>query len=443
MTLSAKLLVIGMLVLANGLLAAAETAVVSSRKGPLRKAVKAGVRGAAKALGLSENPSRFLILVQFWLTLSGTFAGVLAGAELAADVSGRLVSLGLSADWAGVASFTLVVTGLASFMLVFGELIPRRLASVNPERTAARLAGTMSVLAWLAAPVTRLLSLAADKAGRVAGVRAPANATPAVGDEEVRALVEQGLNAGVIHRAEKEMVDRVLALDNLRVTAIMTPRPKMVFLNIDDPEETNWRKIVASGHSYFPVYQGTRNQILGVVAVKALWANSAIGLPAKLKDLVTPHLAVPDRMTGIQLLEQFKRSSRHFAIVVNEYGGVMGLITLIDVLEAIVGDMPDSATRAAPAARQRRDGTWLVDASLSSHDLKVLLKTEQPMPLEGEAEYKTLGGFVIAQLGRIPREGDLFDWAGWRFEVMDMDAHRVDKVLVSKSPVAGLQPPTH
>ena len=441
MSLSAKVLIIGVLVLVNGLLAAAETAVLSSRKGPLRKAVKTGVRGAAKALGLAENPSRFLVLVQFWLTLSGTIAGVLGGAELAADVAGHLAAWGFPAAWVGEAAFVLVVVGLAAFMLVFGELIPRRLASVNPERTAARLAGTMSVLAWLAAPVTRLLSLAADHAGRVAGVKSPANASPAVGDDEVRALVEQSLNAGVIQRAEKEMVDRVLALDDLRVTAIMTPRPKMVFLNIDDPEETNWRKIVASGHSYFPVYQGTRNQIVGVVAVKALWANSAIGIPAKLKDLVTSHLAVPDRMTGIQLLEQFKRSSRHFAIVVDEYGGVMGLITLIDVLEAIVGDMPDSASRAAPAARQRRDGTWLVDASLSSHDLKVLLKLDQPLPMEGEAEFKTLGGFVLAQFGRIPREADLFDWAGWRFEVMDMDQHRIDKVLISKSPVAGLQPP--
>lgn len=441
MTLTAKFIVLGGLIVANALLASAETAVVSSRKGHLRKAVKEGVRGAAKVLGMSENPARFLVLAQFCLTISGALAGVFCGASLVPELAFWFEGFGFTQTWAELASLLVVAKGLAFFMLVFGELVPRRLAAANPERTASRLSGMIGLLAWIAAPITRFICSMIDRAGNAAGVDTTASLAPAGGDDEVRALMEQGLNAGVLHRAEKEMVDRVLALDNLRVTAIMTPRPKIVFLNIDDPEETNWRKIVASGHSYFPVYQGSRNQVVGVVAVKALWANSAIGLPAKLKDLVTSHLAVPDRMSGIQLLEQFKRSGRHFALVVDEYGGVMGLVTLIDVLEAIVGDIPDSGRRDAPSARQRKDGTWLVDAALSSHELKSLLKLEQPLPLEGEAEFKTLGGFMCAQLGRIPREADLFDWAGWRFEVIDMDQLRVDKVLISKSPIAGLQPP--
>jgi putative hemolysin len=432
MSLTVELLILVGLVIATGFLSAAETAILSASKANLRRALKAGEPGAANALSMAETPTSFLLLVQLWLTLGGTIAGVLGGAELAADVTEHLQRWGVAAAWAAPLSFFLVAAGLASLMLVVGELIPKRIASAYPESTACRLAGTMRVLEWLTAPVTKVLSLFTGRLNRLMGSRQ--QAAPAAGDDEVRALVEQGLNAGVIHRAEKEMVDRVLALDNLRITSLMTPRPKIVFLNINDTDEANWRKIVASGHSYFPVYQGNRDHVVGMVAVKALWANSAIGLPAKLRDLVTPHLAVPDRITAIQLLEQFKKSGRHHAIVANEFGAVVGLVTLIDVLEAIVGDLPEAGMKNQPAARQRRDGTWLVDAELPVEDLKKLLKLEQPLPREGEADFKTIGGFLLSQFGRIPKETEHFDWSGWRFEVVDMDRLRIDKILVSRSP---------
>jgi putative hemolysin len=300
---------------------------------------------------------------------------------------------------------------------------------------AARLAGTVRVLAWLAGPLLGVFGHIADRIARLVGAK-PRLAADTIGEDEVRALVEQGLHAGVFHRAEKEMVDRVLALDHVSAASIMMPRPKIVFLNIDDPDEVNWRKIVASGHSYFPVFQGNRDQVVGMVAVKAIWANSAIGLPAKLRDLVTPHLAVPERMMAIQLLEQFKKSGRHMAIVVDEFGAVKGLLTLLDVLEAIVGDIPDALHKVQPSARKRGEGTWIVDAMIATADLRALLKLEQPLPQEDTGEYQTLGGFVVVQLGRIPREGDIFDWAGWRFEVIDMDRLRVDKVLISRVPVS-------
>ncbi|OIR09333.1 magnesium and cobalt efflux protein CorC [mine drainage metagenome] len=431
MTLSTGLALLVLLVLANGLLAMAETAVLSSRKGPLRKAVKQGLRGSSQALNLSENPTRFLVLVQFWLTLSGTIAGLLGGAELGGDVRVLLVDWGFPSAWAGPVSFGLVAIGLAGLMLIFGELVPKRIAAANPERTAARLAGAMRLLAWLAAPVIGFLSLATDSLARMVGVK-PRPTSESVGDDEVRALVEQGLHAGVFQRAEKEMVDRVLALDNLQATAIMTPRLRIVFLNVADSDEVNWRKIVASGHSYFPVYQGNRDQVLGMVAVKALWANSAIGIPAKLRDLIVPHLAVPERMTAIQLLEEFKKAGKHIAVVVDEFGAVKGIVTLIDVLEAIVGDLPEAGAKDQPAARQR-GGSWLVDALLPASDLASLLKIGQSFPDEHGAEFKTVGGFVLAQFGRIPHEGESFDWAGWRFEVLDMDRLRIDKVLITRA----------
>jgi len=254
-----------------------------------------------------------------------------------------------------------------------------------------------------------------------------------VGDEEVRALVEQGLHAGVFQRAEKEMVEGVLALDQMPVTAMMTPRPKIVFLNIDDPEEANWRKIVTSGHSYFPVYQGNRDQVVGMVAVKALWAHSAIGLPTTLKNLLLPPLIIPTTLTVIQLLEQFKKTGKHIAIVTDEFGAVQGLVTLIDVLEAIVGDLPEQGKLNQPETKRREDGSWLIDATLSTAQLKGMLNLDVALPHEEAAEYQTVGGFVVTQLGRIPSAGDFFEWAGWRFEVMDMDRRRVDKVLVKKS----------
>jgi putative hemolysin len=256
--------------------------------------------------------------------------------------------------------------------------------------------------------------------------------TENVGEADVRALVEKGLHAGVFQRAEKEMVEGVLALDQLRVTALMTLRPKIVFLNVDDPEETNWRKIVTSGHSHFPVYQGHRDQIVGMVAVKALWAHSAIGLPTALKNLLVRPLLVPETLTVIQLLEQFKKAGRHIAIVTDEFGAVQGLVTLIDVLEAIVGDLPEPGQRGLPEAKRREDGAWLIDATLSTGELRTLLGLDAELPHERAAEFQTLGGFVVTQFGRIPAAGDHFDCLGWRFEVSDMDRRRVDKVVVSK-----------
>jgi len=228
----------------------------------------------------------------------------------------------------------------------------------------------------------------------------------------------------------------VLALDQRPVTTLMTPRPKIVFLNLDDPEEVNWRKIVTSGHSYFPVYQGHRDQIVGMVAVKALWAHSAIGLPTTLKNLLLPPLLVPEKMTANQLLEQFKKTGKHIAVVTDEFGAVQGLITLIDVMEAIVGDLPEKGDRVQPEAKKREDGSWLVDATLPTAELKTLLTLDAALPNEASAEFQTLGGFVVTQFGRIPTAGDYFEWSGWRFEVVDMDKRRVDKVLIAKAPAA-------
>jgi putative hemolysin len=365
-------------------------------------------------------------------------AGVIGGVELAGELAGQIARVAVLAPYAPALGFVCVILGLSAFMLLFGELVPKRIGRAHPEKVASLLAGSMRGLAWLAAPFLRLLELATNAVTRLIRLRVRP-VSESVGDDEVRALVEQGLHAGVFQRAEQQMVEGVLALDQLPVTALMTPRPKIVFLNLDDSEETNWRKIVTSGHSYFPVYQTNRDQIVGMVPVKALWAHAAIGLPTTLKNLLLPPLLVPATLTAIQLLEQFKKSSKHIAIVTDEFGAVQGLVTLIDVLEAIVGDLPEPGRRNQPEAKRRDDGSWLIDATLATSELKTLLGLAVELPHEDAAEFQTLGGFVVTQFGRIPSAGEHFDWAGWRFEVVDMDRRRVDKVLVGKTPAAAEQ----
>lgn len=433
---SLELTTLCLLALTNGLLAMAETAVVSARKSVIERESLDGSVSATRALRLIEQPARFLGLVQFWLTLTAIMAGVIGGLRFYAPVEVWIGQWSVLENWAGLIAFILVSLGLTFFLLLFGELVPKRVAVAHPETVLKQVAGTMHALTRLATPVLLIFEAAQNGVAKIFRLK-PRSAADTVGDDEVRNLVEQGLHAGVFKRAEKEMVEGVLELDDYPVTELMTPRPKIVFLNLDDPDDVNWRKIVTSGHSYFPVYQRTRDQVVGLVSVKSLWAHSAIGLPTPLKNLLVPPLTVSEKITGIQLLERFKKTGKHIAIVTDEFGAVQGLVTLIDVLEAIVGDLPDHGPASeTPGAHKREDGSWLIDATLPIGDFKELIELDDDLPHEGEADYQTLGGFVITQFGRIPKAGDHFEWENLRFEVMDMDRHRVDKVLVTIKPPA-------
>lgn len=435
-----ELTIILLLVVANGFLSMAETAVVSSRKARLEENAAKGDVQAKKAVALMDQPQRFLSLVQFWLTLSGMIAGVLGGARFGAALSAGLQEwwkdFPVLAQQSQLVAFGLVTVGLTAFMLLFGELIPKRIGLAYPERIASLLAGSMRALAWLAAPFLRILELATD--GFLSLIRfQPPSTAPEVSNAEVRALIEKGLHSGSFNQAEQRMVTGVLELDELPVTALMTPRPKIVFLNLDDADEVNWRKVVNSGHSQFPVYQTTRDHVIGIVAVKAIWANSAFGISTSLRNVITPPLTVPNTLTAIQLLEQFKKTGKHVAVVLDEFGVVEGLVTLLDVLTAIVGDLPEPGHRNHPEARRREDGSWLVDATLPNAELKSLLSLSH-LPGESSSSFQTAAGFIMTRFGRVPKEGDFFEYAGWRFEVIDMDRQRIDKLLLSPvAPAAG------
>jgi putative hemolysin len=429
-----ELLLLFVLLLANGFFSMAELALVSSRKTRLRELAEDGDARAARALAVAEAPTRFLSTVQVGITLVGTFAGAVGGAALADALALYLKDFPLVGERAEAVALGVVVVFITLASVVVGELVPKRVALSNPEGIARAVAGPIERLSTLAHPVVVGLSWMTEGILKIFGLGKAQ--VQSVSEGEINDLVQQGLRTGAFNPTESEMVAGVLELDQLGVTAIMTPRPKMVFLNLDEPDEINWRKIVTSGHSRYPVYAMHRDQVVGVVTVKAIWANTAFGLPADLRSVMSPPLIVPESMTVIHLIEQFRKTGQHLALVTDEFGSIQGLVTMIDVMEAIAGDLPEKGRRAAPEARKREDGSWLIDATLVVPEFKELLGIEE-LEHEDTAEFKTAGGFVMTYFGRIPKAGDHFDHAGWRIEVIDMDRHRIDKILATPLPPEG------
>lgn len=420
------------LLLANGVFAMAEISLVSARKARLKKMADDGSGSAAKALALAQEPDRFLSTVQIGITLVGILAGAFGGATLSQKLAALIANAPALAPYANVIAMALVVGAITYGSLIIGELVPKRIGLNNPEKKAVLVAGPMNTLSRVVAPFVWFLTISTDFVLKVLGLGKEKEAPPS--EEEVSHLIEQGAAAGVFHKAERAMVEGVLRLDETPVTEIMTRRSKIVFLNVADSDEVNWRKIVASGHSQFPVYEGTRDQVIGMVSVKALWANAAAGLQSRLRDHVIKPLLVPRGVSVVQLLETFKKTGKHIALVTDEYGGVQGIVSLIDVMEAIVGDLPERGGASLPGATERADGSWLVDGAMDVDDFRKRFSLPK-LPGEGDGDFETLGGFVLDRFGHIPAAGESFEWNGWRFEVVDMDRHRVDKVLLSKLPL--------
>lgn len=428
-----QLIVLLLLLGGNGFFALAEIAVVSSRKAKLRQLAEEGNPRAHQALELAGSPTKFLSTVQVGVSLCSILAGAFGGATMGESFGVWLATIPMLAPYAELLSFVCIVVLVTFLSLIVGELVPKSIALSNPEGKALAVAGPMTFISRLSSPVISLLSGATDSVLRIFGIE-PKSEVP-LSDEEITGLMEEGAKAGVFHKDESSMVEGVLQLDDMPITAIMTPRPKIVWLNLGDTDEVNWRKIVASGHSQFPVFQGNRDNIAGMISVKALYANYAIGVKTPLRDLVVPALYVPEQLTVMRLLETFRNHGQHASMVVDEYGTVQGIVTLLDVMEAIVGDLPSREERLRPETVQREDGSWLIDATLTMEDLaKLALMELDEMGFKEDEEFQTIGSFVLEQLQNIPRAGDYFDWQGWRFEVMDMDRVRVDKVLVHRCP---------
>lgn len=420
------------LILINGLFALAEMSIVSSRRERLRMLVDDGNRGAATALRLSQEPTVFLSTVQVGITLIGILAGAFGSASLSDELSQLIAPIPVIGPYSRTVALALVVGVITFFQVVVGELVPKRLALRNPERIAAAVAGPMSVLSKIARPLVRLLALTTRFFLRVLGVRDDISETT-VTEEEIKVLVEQGAQAGVFEEAERDMVESIFRFGDRQLRSLMTPRTEIVWLDINDPEEEIRDTVSQSHHSRFPVCDDALDRVIGIVQAKDMLSSSWTDQPFDLKSIMRPPLFLPETMSALRALERFKQTGIQEALLVDEFGGIEGLVTLIDMMEAIVGDIPTAEEIAEPPVVKREDGSWLVDGSIDIDDLKELLEVGE---LPDEGDYQTLGGFIVLLIGRLPRAGDRVDWGEYRFEVVDMDGYRIDKVLLSKLPTA-------
>jgi putative hemolysin len=421
------LAVLLVLTVINGVFSMSETAVVSVRRIRLQQRAEAGDDRARAALELVKKPERFLSTVQVFITLIGIFAGAFGGEGLSKDVALWLQRLGMGEKSSQNLGLALVVALITYLSLVIGELVPKTLALNNAEGIAIRVAKPMAILSIVTAPIVSLLSVSTNGLLRIMGVK-PSDEPP-VTEDEIKLLIAQGTKAGVFAEEEQEIVEGVFRTTDRRVASLMTPRREIVYLDVEDPWEKNRAKI-AAGHAAFPVCEGGMDNLLGIAVLKRMWEQTQAGDDVDLRAIAEKPLYVLESTRAMKALNAFKGAKQHIALIVDEYGGVVGLLTLHDLIEAMVGDLPDASGPVVnPEAVRREDGSWLLDGMLPMDEMVPLLDIRR-IP-EDSGEYASLGGFVMARLGRIPTVGDHFDWDGIRFEVLDMDGNRVDRVLAT------------
>jgi putative hemolysin len=423
-----EIIIVLMLILLNGVFAMSEIAVVSARQVRLQQRAQGGDQGAQAALDLAINPNRFLSTVQVGITLIGIFAGAFGGATVAQTLAAFLRELPFIERSATAISLVIVVTAITFLSVVLGELVPKRIALQAPERIAALIARPMNVLSTLATPIVRLLSIATDAVLTL--LRIPTSQTDSVTQEEIRGMVEQGALSGVIAEEEQDMVERVFNLGDTPLEVLMTPRPEIAWLEIRASETEIGAIIDRSNHSLFPVCDNDLDHVVGIVSAKHLLSACMGKEPFDLAAAMQKPLILPATMRALKGLERFKQTGAHMALLIDEYGGIEGLVTLIDVLEALVGDIPTLDEMIEPIIVEREDGSYFVDGLIPIEEFK---KTFGIRSLPGEGEFLTLGGFVVFMLGRLPIAGDHFGWGGFRIEVADMDGRRVDKTLIKRS----------
>lgn len=420
------------LVIANGVFSMAELAVVSSRKARLRQRQEEGNRGAGVALELANNPHDFLSTVQVGITMIGTLAGAFGGATLAERLGVYLKEVPALAPYSDSISITVVVLVISYLSLILGELVPKNLALGNAEGIAAALAPPMRFLSKLGSPAVRFLTFSTKLVMKLLPVR-PSTEAP-VTEEEIKVLLAQGTEHGTFEEAEQEMVEGVFRLGDRQVVELMQPRGKVAYLDVNEPWDSNRRVLRNTAYSRFPVVDGDLDRVIGIAHIKDLFLAADGGRALDLRSLARKALIVPETSPALDVLERFQQSGDQMALIVDEHGGIEGLITLTDIVEAVVGDLRAPGHAAKPSITRRDEHSWLVDGSLPVSDLLEELGLREPPG--GEDGFTTVGGLVLAHLHRIPAPGDHFVSEGWRFEVLDMDRNRIDKVLVSKADAA-------
>jgi putative hemolysin len=416
------LLLLG-LILLNGVFSMSEIALVSARKARLEAQANKGNKRAKEALELASHPDRFLSTVQIGITLIGILTGIISGEKLTDDFAGFLNQFKILQPYSNGLATALIVILLTYFSLVLGELVPKRLGLSRPEAIAKTMAKPMNLLSIITHPFIWLLSKSSTLIVKMFKIKTDNNQ---VTEEEIKAIISEGTEHGAIDEAEQEIIERVFHLGDRNITSLMTHRSDMVWFDVNENEEKIREKITDAPHSVYPICDGDIDNMKGVVSIKDIYVADDSTL---FKDLMKPALFIPDNNTAYQVMEKFKLSRIHSCFVVDEYGSVRGMITLNDILEAIIGDMPQPDDMEDYEILQRDDGTYLIDAQIPFYNfLSKFNKTEWMS--ESEHEYDTLAGCILHGLERIPKTGDKLEWRGFSIEVIDMDGHRIDKVLV-------------
>ncbi|GEP96429.1 hypothetical protein CCY01nite_26890 [Chitinophaga cymbidii] len=402
----------------------AEIALVSARKVRLENAARQGDEKAKAALKLSNNPDTFLSTVQIGITLIGILTGLYSGEQLKEDVQGFINTFPLLVPYSNGIATAIIVICVTYFTLVLGELLPKRIGLANPERIAKAVAQPMNFISRITFPFVWLLSRSTAALVRLFGLKRGSDSN--VTEEEIKAIINEGTTSGAIEETEQEIIERVFHLGDRNITSLMTHRTDIVWLDVSEDVESYKRKIKASPHSVYPVCEGQIDSIKGILTIKDLYAAGNV---AVLKDVMKKPLFIPDNNTAYQVLEKFKETQIHAAFIVDEYGTFLGMITLNDILEAIVGDMPETGQDDYNMVK-REDGSYLIDAQIPFYDFLSEFDMEDMMA-EFEQEFDTLAGFILHHLEHIPQTGERLEWRKFTFEIVDMDAHRIDKILVT------------
>lgn len=426
-----EIVIILILILINGIFAMAEFAIVSVKKIRLQQRADEGDSRAAAALEIVNEPTQFLSTVQIGITLVGIFAGAFGGATVAREIASYLTGFPELAPYSDLISIVIVVLAITYLTLIFGELVPKRLALNNAESIASAVAKPMRLLSLITAPLVIILSHSTEAMLRIIQFRKITE--PPVTEEEIKIMLAEGTEAGIFEKAEQRMVEGVFNLGDRRVESLMTHRPDIVALDINDPDDENLRKMTGSDRSYFPVYEGNLDNIVGMVSVKNVLAKMVDGCTPDIRASVTKPLFVPEALPILKLLESFKASGVHIALVTDEYGSIQGVITLHDILEAIVGNVRTLGEPVDTPVVVREDGSWLINGDTPVEDIKKILSVDS-FPGEDQGNYRTIAGLILFILERIPKTGDHLIAGGLRYEIVDMDGNRIDKVLVTRVP---------
>lgn len=423
--ITSGLITIGILLVLNAVLAMAEVALISVRKARLQSELNKGDKRAGIVLQLVEDPNQFLSVIQIGITSIDLLTGAITGATIGAWVNIQLEKVPALVAYSDVLGILIGVLPITYLSLVLGELVPKRLAMRDPEGISSSISRPMFFLTKVFSPLVRFLSFSTESVLRILGVKI--SEEPPVTEEEIQLLIDQGTQAGVFEESEQDMFEGVMSLGDQRVYSLMSPRTDIVWLDIDDTINEIRAKIAQNDFSRFPVRQGTLDVILGIVKARDLLVPILGGEQIALKELLRPAFYVPETMFASRALEILKEKGTDMLLVIDEFGGLQGLLTINDILEEIVGEMEQDE----PQATQRQDGSWLLDGMLEVDEFKEIFEFHS---LPHEDEYETLSGFVMMSLGRVPQVTDHFEWNSFNFEVIDMDGRRVDKVLVTTLP---------